>query len=332
MFYYSETKYLYEAKERQLQPGMKGFVKITFRGQKGTVQLHLGDRSQNGREEAKITLYLSSKKRPLREILLKDFILENGKLQFHCALEENCSGEEEIWFGCLVRAQNKQYTEDGIYTDDLLTYGEKTQDNLIHVDFSSAKKREKAGFAIAEYAQEYYVEMPSKDRVDDDPYAGEPEQESAENGYFEQDMEETDTIKPEKEEMTDGKTGMEQAGEGIEETEAEQIQRPEWIPDEICITDLRELERIHERWTSFLQNSFLLHGFYNYKHVVATATLLGVPGNYYEREKKVAGMFGFNSFLSPNELKDYLTGAADFLEEKIEAGAFGYYLCRIPAR
>lgn len=70
-------------------------------------------------------------------------------------------------------------------------------------------------------------------------------------------------------------------------------------------------------------NSFLLHGFYNYKHLILTRVerrsevryYLGVPGNYYEREKQVAVMFGFESF--------------ECDREPAKTGDFGYYLMRM---
>lgn len=66
-------------------------------------------------------------------------------------------------------------------------------------------------------------------------------------------------------------------------------------------------------------NSFLLHGFYNYRYLVLGREkeyfYLGVPGVYYEREKMVALMFGFEAF--------ECTGG------KAEAGTFGYYLRRV---
>lgn len=68
-------------------------------------------------------------------------------------------------------------------------------------------------------------------------------------------------------------------------------------------------------------NSFLLHGFYNYRHIIlgnekeAGGFYLGVPGVYYEREKMVALMFGFEAF--------------DCSGGKAEAGKFGYYLRKV---
>lgn len=70
-------------------------------------------------------------------------------------------------------------------------------------------------------------------------------------------------------------------------------------------------------------NSFLLHGYYNYRHLILkkmehhgeTRYYIGVPGNFYDREKQVAVMFGFESFES--------------LEESAQVGDYGYYLMRI---
>lgn len=71
-----------------------------------------------------------------------------------------------------------------------------------------------------------------------------------------------------------------------------------------------------------VNNSFMLHGFYNYKHLILTRAerrgeilyYIGVPGNFYEREKQVALMFGFESF--------------ECAEEPAQTGDFGYYMMR----
>lgn len=72
-----------------------------------------------------------------------------------------------------------------------------------------------------------------------------------------------------------------------------------------------------------VQNSFLLHGYYNYKHLILTHVsqrnagqyYIGVPGNFYEKEKQVAIMYGFDSF----ECK----------HEPAEDGDFGYYMIKV---
>lgn len=55
-----------------------------------------------------------------------------------------------------------------------------------------------------------------------------------------------------------------------------------------------------------IYNSFLLHGFYCYSHLIFARIsdktgikyIIGVPGIYHNREKFMARMFGFDSFKS----------------------------------
>lgn len=73
------------------------------------------------------------------------------------------------------------------------------------------------------------------------------------------------------------------------------------------------------KYQHLVNNSFLLHGFYNYRHVIlgkeGEAHYLGVPGVFYEREKMVALMFGFEAF--------------ECGSRESKAGEFGYYLRKV---
>lgn len=70
-------------------------------------------------------------------------------------------------------------------------------------------------------------------------------------------------------------------------------------------------------------NSFLLHGYYNYRHLILCRMeqkgqpvyYIGVPGNYYDREKEVAVLFGFESF--------------ECAREPVRTGDYGYYMMRV---
>ena len=78
-----------------------------------------------------------------------------------------------------------------------------------------------------------------------------------------------------------------------------------------------------EKYQELIHNSFLLHGYYNYKHLIfgrkekedKTFYYLGVPGTFHDREKTVALMFGFEAF--------------DGKREPAKNGDFGYYLRRV---
>ena len=67
--------------------------------------------------------------------------------------------------------------------------------------------------------------------------------------------------------------------------------------------DIGKLPR--ENWI-YGNNSFLLHGYYNYRYLILIRLkpedgqvryLLGVPGHYYSNEKYMANMFGFPNFV-----------------------------------
>lgn len=78
-----------------------------------------------------------------------------------------------------------------------------------------------------------------------------------------------------------------------------------------------------EKYYSMANNSFLLHGYYNYKHLILSrlekrgniAYYVGVPGNFYEKEKQVALLFGFESF--------------ECAKEPALAGDYGYYMMKV---
>ncbi len=80
---------------------------------------------------------------------------------------------------------------------------------------------------------------------------------------------------------------------------------------------------LRERCYQMTHNSFLLHGYYNYRHLLLMRQetpdqvkyYIGVPGNFYEREKQVARMFGFESF--------------EGTREPAWEGDFGYYLISV---
>lgn len=85
----------------------------------------------------------------------------------------------------------------------------------------------------------------------------------------------------------------------------------------------RDFVVLQERYQPMVENSFLLHGFYHYKHLLlgrsqkgrSVQYYIGVPGVFYEKEKAAALFYGFESF----------EGAVTPSEE----GSFGYYLKQV---
>lgn len=81
-----------------------------------------------------------------------------------------------------------------------------------------------------------------------------------------------------------------------------------------------DLVVLAKEYYSLSANSFLLHGFFNYEHLILSKErrqdmecyYVGVPGNFYTKEKQVAVLFGFQSF--------------EGKKEPAESGDFGYYM------
>ena len=73
-------------------------------------------------------------------------------------------------------------------------------------------------------------------------------------------------------------------------------------------------------------NNFLLHGYYNYRHLVlideGNQLKLGVPGIYHEREARAAATFGFPEFIAEADVNVTLEP-----HERNENQQFGYW-CR----
>ena len=81
----------------------------------------------------------------------------------------------------------------------------------------------------------------------------------------------------------------------------------------------RELGILYQSRYPVGRNSFLMHGYYNYHHLLFGrykdgSYFLGVPGIYENQEKMMASMFGFPEFLKAREQKQM-------------RGQFGYW-CR----
>ena len=82
----------------------------------------------------------------------------------------------------------------------------------------------------------------------------------------------------------------------------------------------RDFVIFRDRYYELIKNSFLLHGYYNYGHIILKKEqygdmekyYVGVPGTYFDREKQVAVMFGFENFEGKND--------------SAMQGDYGYYL------
>ena len=109
---------------------------------------------------------------------------------------------------------------------------------------------------------------------------------------------------------------------GQEEEQERSVQR-DCQCTKIQRNDLARLPRCEWKWAN---NSFLLHGYYNYHHLAliheGNRFLLGVPGIYHPQEAKAANVFGFTEFIPVRDMEVDLTD-----EEGNGRDQFGYW-CR----
>ena len=116
------------------------------------------------------------------------------------------------------------------------------------------------------------------------------------------------------------------------ETEPEQMQvceeLQEKVSEQIHIHKIQrhELSRLARCDWHLSNNQFLMHGYYNYRHLGLIkgedGWKLGVPGNWHEEEAQAARIFGFKEFLPIEKAEVSLTA-----EERNDEEQFGYW-CR----
>lgn len=93
----------------------------------------------------------------------------------------------------------------------------------------------------------------------------------------------------------------------------------------------QDISRLPRREWKLANNSFLLHGFYNYHHLLYIEEdenrWLGVPGIYHEKERAAARAFGFPEF---HRITDEEVPLSD--EEKNTYDDFGYWCRQVESR
>lgn len=356
MFYYSETKYLHEVRDGVITGGIKGFAKITFREERGTVSLHIDAKEAMQPDGVELILYEASENEALHRIIKKKGEIKRENIQFTVNLQQTPFAGEECWFGCLIHAGDRWYGEEGEYLKKM--FAESTKDNK---EENTGKKKaaeekiaERGTTDEAASGHGSLGEKQGKQKVQketEETGKAEKAETTEKTGKAEKAETAEETGKAERAETAEETEEAETAGEAgkTKEAEIEMPAQKEAAGGEMIngagagerermadggektfwkaayLNDLTKLGEANREWERYGQNSFLLHGFYNYKHLIATKELLGVPGNYYDKEKQVAAMFGFHGFLPVKELEQFLSGGTVYTDRQITPGTFGYY-------
>ena len=101
---------------------------------------------------------------------------------------------------------------------------------------------------------------------------------------------------------------------------------PKTTKDIIYKITRQEIAGLPRKEWKLANNHFLLHGYYNYHHLVSFEKegkcWIGVPGLYFPGEQRAAGAFGFSQFMKPSD------GELDLEEYEIEDEEHFGYWCR----
>lgn len=129
---------------------------------------------------------------------------------------------------------------------------------------------------------------------------------------------------PQKEEERPKEAKKEEKSQEPQKEENPQEQKkPQKKSGNVRRIDMNGIRTLPKKNWYLCNNSFLLHGFYNYHYLIVKEKecegqkrqYLGVPGFYARQERIMAMMFGFPEFEAEKET------------EPVEEGTFGYWLC-----
>ena len=327
-------RYLYEYEGNQKKRNV-GFVKVEQDGKETTISVH--GKGLCGKSNENISCYLIKLDSEMGNILF----VPAGEIQIGMI---SCGG-------CFC------------YTEELIRAGSgKTEQS---VDQTCEKKDDICGLGLGEPKEAFYVALWNEEmygdldiarakvfqEFDSDQTAGESksiksidEKEAEVETQF-RDDEETENLEEEqpekKEQETVEESSEKKEQEAVEEfpekKDQETVEESSEKKDDRDI-DLqnfrRQIMKIQRGEISILprcewklaNNNFLLHGYYNYRHLVlideGNQLKLGVPGIYHEREARAAATFGFPEFIAEADVNVTLEP-----QERNENQQFGYW-CR----
>ena len=328
-------RYLYEYEGNQKKRNV-GFVKVEQDGKETTISVH--GKGLCGKSNENISCYLIKLDSEMGNILF----VPAGEIQIGMI---SCGG-------CFC------YTEELIRAD----YGKTEQS----VGQTCEKKDDICGLGLGDPKEAFYVALWNEEmygdldiarakvfqEFDSDKTAGESksidEKEAEVETQFGDD-EETENLEEEQPEKKEQET-VEESSEKKEQETVEELpekKEQETVEESSEKKDLkkddrdidlqnsrRQIMKIQRGEISILprcewklaNNNFLLHGYYNYRHLVlideGNQLKLGVPGIYHEREARAAATFGFPEFIAEADVNVTLEP-----QERNENQQFGYW-CR----
>lgn len=307
-------RYLYEYEGNQKKRNV-GFVKVEQDGKETTISVH--GKGLCGKSNENISCYLIKLDSEMGNILF----VPAGEIQIGMI---SCGG-------CFC------------YTEELIGAGYgKTEQS---VGQTCEKKDDICGLGLGDPKEAFYVALWNEEMYGDLDIARAKVFQEFDS---DQTAGESKSIKSidEKEAEVETQFGDDEETENLEEEQPEKKEQ-ETVEESSEKKDLkkddrdidlqnfrRQIMKIQRGEISILprcewklaNNNFLLHGYYNYRHLVlideGNQLKLGVPGIYHEREARAAATFGFPEFIAEADVNVTLEP-----QERNENQQFGYW-CR----
>ena len=307
-------RYLYEYEGNQKKRNV-GFVKVEQDGKETTISVH--GKGLCGKSNENISCYLIKLDSEMGNILF----VPAGEIQIGMI---SCGG-------CFC------------YTEELIRAGYgKTEQSAGQ---TCEKKDDICGLGLGDPKEAFYVALWNEEMYGDLDIAKAKVFQEFDSDKTAGESKSTKSI-DEKEAEVETQFGDDEETENLEEEQPEKIDQ-ETVEESSEKKDLkkddrdidlqnfrRQIMKIQRGEISILprcewklaNNNFLLHGYYNYRHLVlideGNQLKLGVPGIYHEREARAAATFGFPEFIAEADVNVTLEP-----QERNENQQFGYW-CR----
>ena len=307
-------RYLYEYEGNQKKRNV-GFVKVEQDGKETTISVH--GKGLCGKNNENISCYLIKLDSEMGNILF----VPAGEIQIGMI---SCGG-------CFC------------YTEELIRAGYgKTEQS---VGQTCEKKDDICGLGLGDPKEAFYVALWNEEmygdldiarakvfqEFDSDKTAGESksiksidEKEAEVETQFGDD-EETENLEEEQPEKKEQET-VEESSEKKDLKKDDRDTDLQNFRRQIMKIQRGEISILPRCEWKLANNNFLLHGYYNYRHLVlideGNQLKLGVPGIYHEREARAAATFGFPEFITEADVNVTLEP-----QERNENQQFGYW-CR----
>ena len=274
-----------------------GFAKVDIRGDYCQVEIHL---KRTGYTNVKCPVYLFVRENEvIVGVEIGEIALVNGCGDF--VRQFNCNGVGETPY-CM-----KDMKGILIFLDNTVMFASQWDEKAIY----------RENFKPYEETKEIPVEQ-AEDAAEEPEESGQMEKLQVESVQAQQSREQqTEELQPETQRSGDMWMDLWEKLNGMYGAKNLFENMPEISGIHMELKDLRELPK---KYWYLGSNSFLLHGFFNYRHLLLGKVenesgrkwFIGVPGIYQNQEKVLAAVFGFPEF---RQEKD--TG--------VKTGQFGYW-------